>query len=101
VKKVRMTEAQAAAFEIYVADPVHCEAGAEIMDDPDYPTCAAYREAAAMRKKDSLHVPPGKVDMVESILTEACNSADAERTAEGNRAARSLCSLSSRLRKVK
>lgn len=91
-RRIRMSESQASAFEIYVGDPIHCEYA-----PPDGPSCSDYRRVAAMRKGNALLVPRGTEDVVDRVLTEATNSADSERTRAGDGAAKALVNLSKKL----
>jgi hypothetical protein len=89
---VRLTPAQRSAFEIYVADPAHTEDGA-LDGEGDLASVAQYRQVAACWRGASLVIPVDIADAVWRVIVDAANSADGERTPEGDRAARSLGAL--------
>jgi hypothetical protein len=91
VVRVRMTAAQQGAFEVYVADPAVTDA--DDVDDEGWATAREYRVVAALRKGSALVCPATLRETIRTVLTDAVNSADGERTAEGDRAARSLTAL--------
>lgn len=93
--RVRMTAAQQSAFEIYVSDPAVTDA--DEVDTEGEATARDYREIAACRKGSSLVVPDTKRETAWRVLNDASNSADGERTSEGDRAARSLGTLSANI----
>jgi len=86
-----MTHAQVSAFEIYIADPAHHD---PINDDDDSPAATDYMRITSLRSGNSLNVTAESISVLDLVLAEASNSADSERTKQGDGAARALINLS-------
>lgn len=89
--RIRLSEAQLSALEIYILDPI-------FLEDPD--DIARLFEPCVDVEKRILDVPEDAVAMFAERLTEAANSADAEEDGrgEGGKAARSLTAIQKHLR---